>query len=154
MGHLAVQYAKAAGFETIAVTHSPDKVELIKQLGADEVVSNGKELLEAGGADVLLFTSNSYKALINAAGGIRPDGRIIWMGISNEQLVIPNELFMKRVKIIASTQNNREHLYEALDYAAKGRVKIIAETYSLDEIDKAYERVASGKVRFRAVIKI
>jgi D-arabinose 1-dehydrogenase-like Zn-dependent alcohol dehydrogenase len=28
----------------------------------------------------------------------------------------------------------------------------MAETYSLDEITKAYERVANGKVRFRAVI--
>jgi D-arabinose 1-dehydrogenase-like Zn-dependent alcohol dehydrogenase len=28
----------------------------------------------------------------------------------------------------------------------------MTETYSLDEIGKAYERVADGKVRFRAVI--
>jgi alcohol dehydrogenase len=25
LGHLAVQYAKAAGFETLAISHSPDK---------------------------------------------------------------------------------------------------------------------------------
>jgi D-arabinose 1-dehydrogenase-like Zn-dependent alcohol dehydrogenase len=36
--------------------------------------------------------------------------------------------------------------------AAAGKVKVMAETYSLDEITKAYERVAEGKVRFRAVI--
>jgi alcohol dehydrogenase len=39
-----------------------------------------------------------------------------------------------------------------LDYAAKGRVKVIAETYRLDDIGKAYDRVVSGQVRFRAVI--
>jgi D-arabinose 1-dehydrogenase-like Zn-dependent alcohol dehydrogenase len=43
-------------------------------------------------------------------------------------------------------------LYEALDYVAKGKVKVIAETYKLDEISRVYERVAEGKVRFRAVI--
>jgi D-arabinose 1-dehydrogenase-like Zn-dependent alcohol dehydrogenase len=32
------------------------------------------------------------------------------------------------------------------------KVKAMTETYSLDEISKAYERVADGKVRFRAVI--
>ena len=152
LGHLALQYASAAGFETIAVTHSPDKVELAKELGADHVVKNGRELTACGGADVILSTTNSYKSMIRAAHGIRPDGRIIWMGLSNEPLTITNELFMKRARIIASTQNNREHLYEALDYAAKGSVKVIAETFPLEDIATAYQRVANGKVRFRAVI--
>jgi NADPH:quinone reductase-like Zn-dependent oxidoreductase len=53
LGHLAVQYAKAAGFETIAVSHSPDKDQLIRDLGADEIVRDGKSLAAAGGADVI-----------------------------------------------------------------------------------------------------
>ena len=52
-----------------------------------------------------------------------------------------------------STQNGQEYLYEALDYVAKGKVKIIAETFSLDDITQAYEKVSSGSARFRAVIK-
>jgi len=59
---------------------------------------------------------------------------------------------MRRIKIVGSQQNGREYLYEALDYAAKGKVKVVAETYPLAEVNKAYERVAEGKVRFRAVI--
>jgi D-arabinose 1-dehydrogenase-like Zn-dependent alcohol dehydrogenase len=38
-----------------------------------------------------------------------------------------------------------ECLYEALDFAAKGEVKVIAETYKLDEAPKAYRRVVEGK---------
>jgi alcohol dehydrogenase len=41
---------------------------------------------------------------------------------------------------------------EALDYVAKGKVKVVAETYKLEEIGKADDRVADGKVRFQAVI--
>src|ERR1700745_765156 len=48
LGHLAIQYAKAAGFETIALSHSPDKDKMIRDLGADEVVRDGKNLAEAG----------------------------------------------------------------------------------------------------------
>jgi hypothetical protein len=59
---------------------------------------------------------------------------------------------MKRIRVIGSQQNSREYLYEALDYAAKGKVKTITETYALNDISKAYERVVEGKVRFRAVI--
>ena len=50
LGHLAVQCAKAAGFETVAVSHSPDKDRLIRELGADEIVRDGKGLAAAGGA--------------------------------------------------------------------------------------------------------
>ena len=49
LGHLAVQYAKAAGFETIAVSHSPDKDKMIRDLGADEIVRDGKSLAAGGG---------------------------------------------------------------------------------------------------------
>jgi alcohol dehydrogenase len=44
------------------------------------------------------------------------------------------------------------NLYEALQIAASGKVKVMTEIYPLDEVTKAYDRVADGKVRFRAVI--
>ena len=46
LGHLAVQYAKAAGFETIAISHSPEKDKLIRELGVDEIVRDGKNLAQ------------------------------------------------------------------------------------------------------------
>ena len=52
-----------------------------------------------------------------------------------------------------STQNDREHLYEALDYVAKGKVKVMTETFPLEEISDAYDKVVNGNVRFKAVIK-
>jgi alcohol dehydrogenase len=65
LGHLRIQYSKAAGFETIAVTHSKDKEELAYKLGADSLVSDGEALLKDGeGADVILATSNSYNVLL------------------------------------------------------------------------------------------
>ena len=76
LGHLAVQYAKAAGFETIAISHSPDKDKLIRELGADEIVRDGKSLAAAGGADIILSTSNSTKSMVDSIQGLRPDGRL------------------------------------------------------------------------------
>jgi len=152
LGHLALQYSKASGFDTIAVTQSKDKGKMIRDLGADEVVENGEKLMAAGGADVLLATSNSWSATAEAAKGMRPNGRIILMGVGPEPLGYNPELMFKRVALIGSSQNGPEYLYEALDYAAKGKVKVVEEIYKLDEIGKAYDRVADGKVRFRAVI--
>src|ERR687883_1063878 len=155
LGHLGIQYSKAAGFETIAITHSKDKEELAYKLGSDSVVSDGEALLKDGeGADVILATSNSYKATADAIKGIRPDGRVILMGVSStETLTISPEILFKRARIIGSTQNDREHLYEALDYVAKGKVKVMTEIFPLAEISNAYDKVANGNVRFKAVIK-
>ncbi|HYY49659.1 MAG TPA: alcohol dehydrogenase catalytic domain-containing protein [Nitrososphaeraceae archaeon] len=155
LGHLGIQYSKAAGFETVAVTHSKDKEELAYKLGSDHVVSDGEALLKDGeGVDVILATSNSYKATADAIKGIRPDGRIILMGVSStETLAVSPEILFKRARIIGSTQNDREHLYEALDYVAKGKVRVMTETFPLAEISNAYDKVANGNVRFKAVIE-
>jgi alcohol dehydrogenase len=79
---------------------------------------------------------------------------MVFMGISDEPLIVNSEIIGNRSRIIGSIQNDQEYLYEALDYVAKGKVKVIAETYSLHDIARAYENVAAGNVRFRAVIKI
>jgi D-arabinose 1-dehydrogenase-like Zn-dependent alcohol dehydrogenase len=86
LGHLAIQYSKVAGFETIALTHSKDKEELAHKLGADNVVRNGEELKNVGrvdnsegGADIILATSNSYKATGDSLKGLRQDGRMVLM---------------------------------------------------------------------------
>ena len=153
LGHLAVQYAKAAGFETIAVSHSPDKDKMIRDLGADEVVRDGKSLAAAGGADVILSTSNSTKSMVDSIQGLRPDGRLVTMGADAEPLSVSlMDLISKRIRIIGSQQNGPEYLYEALDFVAQGKVKTIVETYPLAEAPRAYDRVAEGKARFRAVL--
>jgi alcohol dehydrogenase len=126
---------------------------MIRELGADEIVRDGKGLAGAGGADVILGTSNSADAMAESIAGLRPDGRLVLMGFENKPLPVqPFDLIARRIQVLGSQQNSREFLYEALQIAATGKVKVITETYPLDEIATAYERVEQGKVRFRAVI--
>ena len=76
------------------------------------------------------------------------------MGVSTtEPFTISPEILFKRARIIGSTQNDREHLYEALDYVAKGKVRVMTEIFPLEEISNAYDQVANRNVRFKAVIK-
>ena len=83
---------------------------------------------------------------------MRHDGRVILMGVGPEPLNYTPELMFKRVRLMGSSQNGVEYLYEALDFVAQGKVTTIVETYPLAEAAKAYERVAEGKARFRAVL--
>jgi alcohol dehydrogenase len=114
LGHLAVQYAKATGFETIAISHSPDKDKLIRELGADEIVRDGKSLAAAGGADIILSTSNSTKSMVDSIQGLRPDGRLIAMGADAEPLSVSLMDLITKRRIIGSQQNGPEYLYTKL----------------------------------------
>ena len=114
LGHLAVQYSKAAGFYTIATTHSKDKEDLASKLGADLIVSNGEALKQAGGAAVILVTSNSYNAASESLKGLRPYGRMVLMGFSTEPLRVTSEIIGNRSHIIGYIQNDQEYLYDVI----------------------------------------
>ncbi|MFG3046066.1 alcohol dehydrogenase catalytic domain-containing protein [Streptomyces sp. NPDC048241] len=155
LGHVALQLAKASGFETVAVTHSPDKHDLAVELGADHVVAGGKELHDLGGADVLLVTTNAFEAAEEAMAGLRPGGRVVLSGLDfTRPFSISSEgipFHMMRQKVIGSTHGGQHHLSEVVDLAGQGKVKPIIETFSLDQATEAYDRLASGKMRFRGV---
>ena len=57
---------------------------------------DGKALAAAGGADVILGTSNSVDAMAESIAGLRPDGRLVLMGFENKTLPLhPADLIMK-----------------------------------------------------------
>jgi len=146
LGHLAIQYAKAAGFEAIAVSHSPDKDKMIRDLDTDEIVRDGKGLATAGGAVVILGTSNSTKAMNDSIQGLWPDCRLVTMFVDAEPLFVSLiDLISKRIQIVGSQPNGPEYLYEPLDYVPQGRVKPMIETYPLAEAVKAYQRGCRGQ---------
>ncbi len=158
LGHLAIQYAKALGLEVFAVTGSPAKKDEAKKLGADEVIVGGddpgKALTDAGGADVILGTTNSAAQVTKALTGLRPEGRFVNMGLLDGPIAADSALFLSRqIRLVGSMQNERRDLVEALDMVASGKVKPALEIYPLARINDAKERLETGKVRYRAVLK-
>ncbi|HEY8142983.1 MAG TPA: alcohol dehydrogenase catalytic domain-containing protein [Kofleriaceae bacterium] len=159
LGHLAVQYSRALGLETFAITGQVDKEKELRELGADEVIlagdDPGKSLRDAGGADIVLSTTNSAKQVASTFGGMRPGGRLINMGLPDAAIPIdPMALMFGQRQLRGSTQDERSDLREALLLVARGKVKPILETYPLDRVNDARERLESGKVRYRAVLQL
>jgi len=154
VGHLGVQFAKAAGYHVIAITHSPDKHDLAKQLGADDVVANGDELHAIGGADLLLHTAPTHGPAIDAMKGLRPWAKIVLMGISaDDAFTFPAlALTSHSFEIIGSAHNGPEFLAEALDIVAGGDVTPMVEVFPKERVDEAYQRLLSGQLRFKAVV--
>ncbi|APU15551.1 MULTISPECIES: alcohol dehydrogenase catalytic domain-containing protein [Actinoalloteichus] len=157
IGHLAVQFAAAAGFETVAITRSSDKHAIAADLGATLVLGSGTELDAAGGADVILATAPSYSSAGEAMRGLRPGGRMVLAGIDGrEPFSIPPDLarpfFAHGQQILGATHGGMEHLALALASAAAGEVTPRIEVFAPEQIAQAAAAVATGSVRFRAVV--
>lgn len=153
LGHLAIHYAKAAGFHVTAVTRTPAKGDLARQLGADDVVSDGAGLKAAGGADVLMHTSSSHAAVVNAMEGLKPWGKVVMNGIAVDEMTLPAlPLVTNSYQVIGSAHNGLEYLMEALGIVARGKVRPMIEVFPKERVAEAYDRVVSGTVRFKAVV--
>jgi D-arabinose 1-dehydrogenase-like Zn-dependent alcohol dehydrogenase len=158
LGHLALQFAKATGLETVAITGQADKKKELAGLGADEVLVTGDDpgqaLREAGGVDVILSTTNSARQVASAFTGLRPGGRLVNMGVPEGAIAIdPSVLMFGQRQLRGSTQDERSDLTEALALVAAGKAKPWIETYPLERVNEVRERLAAGKVRYRAVLQ-
>jgi D-arabinose 1-dehydrogenase-like Zn-dependent alcohol dehydrogenase len=160
LGHLGLQLSKALGLETFAITGQADKKAELTSLGADEVLvagagaDPGAALRDAGGADVILSTTNSAKQIVAAFGGLRPGGRFVKLGVPDGPLEIdPRTLMWGSRQLRGSSQDERSDLYEALTLAAAGKVKAKIELYPLARVNEALARLQAGKVRYRAVLQ-
>jgi D-arabinose 1-dehydrogenase-like Zn-dependent alcohol dehydrogenase len=158
LGHLALQFSKAVGLETFAITGKAEKKAELTAFGADEVILSGddpgKALAAAGGADVILSTTNSAKDIGQAFAGLRPGGRFVNMGLPDAAIQVdPMVLMFGQRQLRGSSQDERSDLYEALQLVARGKVKPKLETYGLTEVNAALDRLMTGKVRYRAVLQ-
>ncbi|WP_026413622.1 alcohol dehydrogenase catalytic domain-containing protein [Actinomadura oligospora] len=157
LGHMALQYAAAAGHETIAITRSPDKHKAAKELGAATVVADGEGLEAAGGADVILVTGPSYTAASDAMRGLRTGGRIVLAGIDGMSpfTLAPDmarPFFARGQRVLGATHEGPDALREALEIVASGKVTPRVEAYGHANVADAFDRVAKGEARFRAVV--
>ena len=93
LGHLGIQYAHAAGYETVAISRSPDKEALALELGADHFVNAADEdpterLQALGGADGVLATAPSSDAIASVVEGIGVGGSVIVVGVPGEDVPV------------------------------------------------------------------
>ncbi|KAK4162874.1 NADP-dependent alcohol dehydrogenase 6 [Cladorrhinum sp. PSN259] len=158
LGHLGLQWAKALGAETYALTHSSDKVEDAKKLGAKEVIVTSDEKWSEkyqGKFDFLLNCANAtHKFDIPAyLSTLKVGGEFHLVGIPNEPLPeIKAFAFLANAsKISGSHLGNHQEMEAMLKLAAEKGIKPLVETIPLSEegIKEAVQRVEEGKVRYR-----
>ena len=160
LGIHGIQLVKVLGGRAIAVTSSADKVEKLKEVGADEVVlGQGNyqdkimEVTDGKGADVVLDNVGAptfgpcFRALARY-------GRYVFAGqVSRDRLeVYPFFIFSKECIITGSATTRRYEFLECLDLAAQGKLKPMYQSYPLTQIARAFGDMDNRRIFGRGVL--
>jgi propanol-preferring alcohol dehydrogenase len=159
LGHYAVQIARAMGARVIAVDIAPDKLDLARQLGADLAVDASRDdaakaIRAAGGAHVVINLAPTPAAIAQGAEALRRGGTLVLVGLPPGSFTLPIlQTVAKGIRILTSAVGTRQDLRGVLALAASGRIKTVAQTCHLEEINWAFEQVRQGRVTGRLVVE-
>ncbi len=160
LGHLAVQYARIAGAEVVAVDVEDDKLALARDLGAGHVVNARSEdpvaaVQALGGADVAIALAVSPASMRQAFDSLKRGGRLVLVALPRDNdLQLPIfETVLKGITVIGSIVGTRRDLTEVFELHARGRTRVVAEGRKLDDVNACFDDVLSGAVPARLVME-
>ena len=157
LGHLGVQFAAKMGFKTVAIARGKDKEALAKKLGAARYLDSqaqdpAAELAKFGGAKVILATVTNARAMSAVLGGLGVNGKMIVLGAHAEPLKVPPMLLISgRRSITGWPSGSSIDSSGPLAFSTLTGVQPMTEIFPLERAAEGYERMMSGKARFRAV---
>jgi D-arabinose 1-dehydrogenase-like Zn-dependent alcohol dehydrogenase len=146
------------GFVTAALNRGTDKQALAAKLGAHHYVDTkatmpAEALQKLGGARVVLATAPDAKSISALVGGLAPDGKLLIVGAAPEPLSISAlDLIGARRSVKGWPSGTAMDSEDTLRFSALAGVRPMIETFPLTQVAEAYQHMASGKVRFRAVL--
>jgi len=158
LGHLGIQFASKMGFKTVAIARGIDKEPLARKLGASHYIDSqaqdaAAELTKMGGARVILATVTSGKAMSAILGGLGVNGMLIAVGATADPLEAPTPLLIgARRSIMGWPFGASIDSQDTLAFSAGAGVRAMTEIFPLERAAEAYERMMSGKARFRVVL--
>ncbi|PYL72039.1 MAG: alcohol dehydrogenase [Verrucomicrobia bacterium] len=158
LGHLGVQYARQMGFRTIALGRGKDKEALATKLGAHSYIDTDAgdvvaELQKLGGARVILATAPNAKAISALVDGLSPNGNLVVPAAPNEPLTVNMmSMIAGRRSVSGCYSGTAKDSQDTLEFSGLTGVHPMIEKYPLSRAAEAYERMHSGKVRFRVVL--
>jgi D-arabinose 1-dehydrogenase-like Zn-dependent alcohol dehydrogenase len=157
LGHLGVQFAAKAGYRTVAIARGQDKEALAHQLGATYYIDSQQkdpsaELLTLGGARVILATITDGDAMAAVVGGLGINGTFMTIGAVPSLTVSPVQLLRGRQSVKGWYSGTSIDSQDTLAFSALSGVRSMNEVLPLERAAEGYERMMSGKARFRVVL--
>jgi D-arabinose 1-dehydrogenase-like Zn-dependent alcohol dehydrogenase len=158
LGHLGIQFANKFGYKVAAIGRGSENAALAKKLGASVYIDSkstnaAQELQKLGGAQVILATAPSSKAMSELIDGLGPNGKLMVVGASTDPIeVTPVQLIFGSHSIQGWASGTPTDSEDTLRFAELTGVRPMIETYPLEKAGEAYARMMSGKAQFRVVL--
>jgi D-arabinose 1-dehydrogenase-like Zn-dependent alcohol dehydrogenase len=157
LGHLGVQYATRMGFNTVAIARGKDKEALAKKLGAQHYIDSrsadpAAELTKLGGATVIIATVTNGEAVAAVLGGLGPNGTLIVIGAAGPVSVDSILLISGQRSVKGWYSGTSIDSQDTLQFSTANGVQSMNEIFPLEQAPQAYDRMMSGKARFRVVL--
>lgn len=159
LGHLGVQFAARQGFRTVAVNRGRDKEELARSLGAHEYIDSASQdpavaLQAMGGAKAILATVTNAQAMQAIAGGLGPNGVLMVIGAVGALTIDSLALLTKSASVRGWYSGTSADSEDTLQFSLLNKIASMNEVFPLERAQEAYQRMMSGKARFRVVLKM
>lgn len=158
LGHLGIQFASKFGYKVAAIGRGPENGALARKLGASVYIDSKatkavEELQKLGGAQVILATAPSSKAMSELFDGLGPNGKLLVVGAAPEPIeVSPFQLIQGRKSVLGWSSGIPTDSEDTLRFAELTGVRPMIEKYPLDKVNEAYARMMSGNAQFRVVL--
>lgn len=158
LGHLAIQFANKFGYKVAAVGRSSENAPLARKLGASVYIDSkatnaAEELQKLGGAQVILATAPSSKAMSALIDGLGPNGTLMVIGADREPITVtPGQLIFGCRNVRGWAAGPPAESEDTLRFAELTGVRPMIEIYPLEKAAEAYARMMSGNAQFRVVL--
>jgi D-arabinose 1-dehydrogenase-like Zn-dependent alcohol dehydrogenase len=158
LGHLGIQFANKFGYKVAAIGRGSENAALAKKLGAsvyiDSKATNAAEALQKlGGAQAILATAPSSKAMSELFDGLGPNGKFVVIGVASDPIeVTPVQLITESRSIQGWASGTAADEEDTLNFAELSGVRPMIETCPLERAGEGYARMMSGKAQFRVVL--
>ena len=157
LGHLGVQFAAKMGFKTVAIARGGDKEAFARKLGAAHYIDSqtqnvAAELQKLGGARVILATATSGEAMSAAQGGLSANGVLLVVGAAESLQISPLVLIFGSRSVKGWYSGTSIDSQDTLAFSVLSGVRSMNEVFPLEKAAEGYDRMMSGKARFRVVL--
>ncbi len=155
LGHLAIQFAHALGFETTAFSSSASKEQEALALGADRfVVVGDRDRMRPFdyGFDVVLCTAHGAFDWEELMDVVVKRGRLVVVGFPDMTLD-PTDLVAHELTITGSFLGDRTTIHEMLSFAAEHAIAPRIERLPMSQVNEAIARLKANRVRYRIVLE-
>ena len=157
LGHMGVKIAHAMGAQVTLFTTSKGKQEDARRLGADRVVISTDDKQMEAAAGSLDFLLNTVAASLNLdpyVYTLKRDGVMTLLGAPGSPHQSPSvmPLLFRRRTIAGSLIGGIEETQQMLDFCAEHDVLPDIELIAIKDVNKAWDRMIKGDVKYRFVI--